>query len=192
MDDGGRKFGRLMDSQMISVNISEFQDNADEVDQIVFAWENQRPDFDARPLSIFSRLLRLGRFVEQIRRVTFAEYGLETWEFEMLAALRRAGNPHQLTAGQLMAETLVTSGTITNRIDQMEKHGYVARSRDLKDRRVVYVKATRKGIKAVDQAMQALLCVQHQILENFTEIEEKNLCDGVKKLLEVVAQPAQN
>lgn len=192
MDDGGRKFGRLMDSQMISVNISEFQDNADEVDQIVFAWENQRPDFDARPLSIFSRLLRLGRFVEQIRRVTFAEYGLETWEFEMLAALRRAGNPHQLTAGQLMAETLVTSGTITNRIDQMEKHGYVTRSRDLKDRRVVYVKATRKGIKAVDQAMQALLCVQHQILENFTEIEEKNLCDGVKKLLEVVAQPAQN
>lgn len=192
MDDGGRKFGILMDSQMISVNISEFQDNADEVDQIVFAWENQRPDFDARPLSIFSRLLRLGRFVEQIRRVTFAEYGLETWEFEMLAALRRAGNPHQLTAGQLMAETLVTSGTITNRIDQMEKHGYVARSRDLKDRRVVYVKATRKGIKAVDQAMQALLCVQHQILENFTEIEEKNLCDGVKKLLEVVAQPAQN
>ncbi|XCB30759.1 MarR family transcriptional regulator [Arcanobacterium hippocoleae] len=157
----------------------------DEVDHIVTAWEEQRPDFDARPLAVFSRLLRLGRYVEQIRRVTFAAYKLETWEFEMLAALRRAGKPHQRTAGQLMAETLVTSGTITNRIDQMEKHGYVKRNRDEKDRRVVYVKATRKGIKAVDNAMQALLEVQREFLENFSQEAEIQLRAGIKQLLEV-------
>lgn len=156
---------------------------ADEVDSIVAAWELQRPDFDARPLAIFSRLLRLGRYVEQIRRATFAEYQLEPWEFEMLAALRRAGRPHQLTAGQLMNETLVTSGTITNRIDQMEKHGYVERNRDEKDRRVVYVKMTRKGVQAIDQAMAALLLVQRKMLQDFSAVEQEQLRDGIKKLL---------
>lgn len=162
-----------------------FQAVSDEVDYIVAAWEAQRPDFDARPLAIFSRLLRLGRYVEQIRRSTFADYQLEPWEFEMLAALRRAGKPHQLTAGQLMNETLVTSGTITNRIDQMEKHGYVERNRDDKDRRVVYVKMTRKGVKAIDQAMAALLLVQHKLLQDFSDAEQDQLRDGIKKLLEV-------
>ncbi|WP_353065245.1 MarR family winged helix-turn-helix transcriptional regulator [Arcanobacterium hippocoleae] len=168
--------------------INSTNPTADEVDHIVAAWEQQRPDFDARPLAVFSRLLRLGRFVEQIRRSIFGKYSLETWEFEMLAALRRTGAPHQLTAGQLMNETLVTSGTITNRIDQMEKHGYVVRNRDEKDRRVVYVKATAAGIAAIDAAMSALLAVQHELLAHFSADEEAELRAGIKKLLEVVEQ----
>ncbi|MDD7466089.1 MAG: MarR family transcriptional regulator [Actinomycetaceae bacterium] len=135
----------------------------DDVDTIVTEWEVQRPDFDARPLAVFSRLLRLGRHLDHLRRTVFAHYGLESWQFEMLTELRRKED-YQLTAGQLMQKTLVSSGTITNRIDRLEHQGLVQRVRDPNDGRVVIVQATEKGISIADRAMEALLEKQRELL----------------------------
>ncbi|MFC5370708.1 MarR family winged helix-turn-helix transcriptional regulator [Arcanobacterium bovis] len=157
---------------------------SDEVDHIVAAWQGQRPDFDAQPLALFSRLLRLGRHLDRLRRATFADFGLETWEFEMLSALRRQGEPFQLTAGQLMQETLVSSGTITNRIDRMVDHGFVKRMSDPADKRVVYVVATERGIEAVDGAMEALLIVEHQLLEGIAGSQRDEAVSVLRTILE--------
>ncbi|MCI7551858.1 MAG: MarR family transcriptional regulator [Actinomycetaceae bacterium] len=155
----------------------------DEVDNIVARWQAQRPDLDVAPLGVFSRLLRLSRHVAWMRKSAFANHGLETWEFEMLAALRRDAS-HRLTAGKLMQETMVSSGTITNRIDRMEEHGFVTRETDEYDKRVVFVQATQRGIAAVDAAMEELLRLQGELLAPFGTEE----VDGVSAFLKVILE----
>ena len=91
----------------------------DEVDRIVEAWRRERPDLDVAPLSVLSRVTRLARHLDLARRNAFARHQLEVWEFDVLSALRRAGEPYQLSPGTLVAQTLVTSGTMTNRIDRL-------------------------------------------------------------------------
>lgn len=135
----------------------------DEVDDVVASWSRQRPDFDVEPLEIFSRLLRINRHFAKVRRAIYAKHGLETWEFEMLAALRRAPS-HTLTAGQLMKDTFVSSGTITNRIDRMQASGLVSRKSSASDGRIVQVCATAKGVQAVDLAMRNTLDLERQVL----------------------------
>lgn len=140
------------------------QEPRDEVDGIVEAWNRERPDFDPEPLSVFSRLVRLTRHIEKMRRLTFARHSIESWEFEMLAALRRQGSPFRLTAGRLMQETLVSSGTVTNRIDRMVERGNARRLPDPGDKRVVHVEATDAGVALVDAAMADLLTVERLYL----------------------------
>src|SRR5699024_1045261 len=106
----------------------------DEVDRIVAAWARERPDLPTGALSVFSRISRLARHLDRARRTAFAAHDLEVWEFDVLTALRRAGAPYQLTPGTLMNQTLVSSGTMTNRIDRMVAHGLVHRAADPIDR----------------------------------------------------------
>src|SRR5438270_8345429 len=88
----------------------------DEVDRLVEAWQRERPDLDVSPLTVLSRVSRLARHLDLARGEAFTDHGLETWEFDVLAALRRAGPPYELSPGQLLTMTLVSSGTMTNRI----------------------------------------------------------------------------
>src|ERR1700677_2578088 len=91
----------------------------DEVDDLIAAWRQQRPDLDVAPLQVLSRGSRLARHLDIGRRGAFTAHALESWEFDVLSALRRAGPPFQLTPGALLRATLVTSGTMTNRIDRL-------------------------------------------------------------------------
>ena len=117
----------------------------DEVDRLVEAWQRERPDLDVAPLGVLSRVTRLARHLDRARRQAFAEHTLETWEFDVLAALRRAGRPYELSPGVLLTQTLVTSGTMTNRIDRLEARGLVDRRPDPDDRRGVLVRLTDDG-----------------------------------------------
>jgi DNA-binding MarR family transcriptional regulator len=129
----------------------------DEVDDIVSRWQTVRPDLDVRPLQVLSRVSRLARHLDRARRAAFAAHGLETWEFDVLSALRRQGEPYQLSPGSLLRATLVTSGTMTNRIDRMSQAGLVSRHKDPQDKRGVLVQLTRAGLRTVDAAMADLL-----------------------------------
>ena len=155
----------------------------DEVDGIVAAWGRERLDFDPEPLAVFSRLLRLERHIDRMRRQTFVRHNIEPWEFEMLSALRRQGFPYQLTAGRLMQETLVSSGTVTNRIDRMVAHGFAIRLPDISDRRVVHVQITHKGLDVVDAAMADLLAVERRQLEDMDRESQRQLADRLRELL---------
>ena len=81
----------------------------------------------------------------------------ESWEFDVLAALRRAGGDYELSPGRLLKETLVTSGTMTNRVDRLAARGFVERLPDPNDRRGVLVRLTPEGREAVDGAFEALI-----------------------------------
>ena len=119
----------------------------DEVDRLVAAWRRERPDLDVEPLEVLSRVSRLARHLDRARRLAFAEHSLEPWEFDVLTSLRRAGAPYQLSPGQLLTQTLVTSGTMTNRIDRLAKKGLVERLPDPSDRRGVLVRLTARGAR---------------------------------------------
>ena len=99
----------------------------DEVDELVEAWARERADLDLGPVEVFSRISRLARHLDLARRDAFTAHGIESWEFDVLAALRRAGAPYELSPGRLLRETLVTSGTMTNRVDRLAARGLVER-----------------------------------------------------------------
>nr|WP_276611107.1 MarR family transcriptional regulator [Kineococcus siccus] len=89
---------------------------------------------------------------------------METWEFDVLAALRRAGAPHELSPGQLLVQTLVTSGTMTNRVDRLVTRGLVQRRPAPDDGRSVLVRLTDAGAQAVDAALADLVRAEHRML----------------------------
>ncbi|NLE71786.1 MAG: MarR family transcriptional regulator [Actinomycetales bacterium] len=155
----------------------------DEVDRIVEAWRRERPDLDVAPLSVLSRVTRLARHLDLARRNAFARHQLEVWEFDVLSALRRAGEPYQLSPGTLVAQTLVTSGTMTNRIDRLAERGLVERRPAPGDRRGVLVHLTGEGRARVDAAMEDLLRVEHELLAGLADDDRRRLADLLRVLV---------
>ena len=127
----------------------------DDVDRLIAAWRRERPDMDVSPMQVLSRVTRLALHLDRARKQAFADHDLESSEFDVLSALRRAGKPYQLSPGQLVQETLVTSGTMTNRVDRLVSKGLVERLPDPADRRGVQVRLTAPGRVAVDGAIDA-------------------------------------
>src|SRR6478736_9891821 len=155
----------------------------DEVDRIVDAWRRERPDLDVEPLTVFSRVSRLARHLDRARRGAFARHDLETWEFDVLSALRRAGAPYRLSPGALLTQTLVTSGTMTNRIDRLAEHGLVERLPSPDDRRGVLVSLTDEGRTRVDAAMSTLLEIERDLLSSLPAPERDRLADLLRTLV---------
>src|SRR5690349_16043697 len=157
---------------------------SDEVDELVLAWRRERDDLDLAPVEVFSRISRLGRLLDLARRDAFTAQAIEPWEFDVLAALRRAGKPYQLSPGQLLKETMVTSGTMTNRIDRLTERGLVDRSPDPNDRRGVLVGLTTAGKRAVDGAFETLLASERDLLAELSATERRQLADLLKRLMQ--------
>ena len=156
---------------------------ADDVDRIVSAWRRERPDLDVSPLEVLSRVSRLARRLDRARGAAFAEHALDGWEFDVLSALRRAGTPYELSPGQLVAETLVTSGTMTNRVDRLVARGWVEREPDPTDRRGVIVRLTSTGMAVVDAALADLLTHEHDLLADLGADERDDLSGLLRRLL---------
>jgi DNA-binding MarR family transcriptional regulator len=156
---------------------------SDEVDDLVTAWHQQRPDLDVEPLQVLSRVSRLAKHLDIARRGAFASHDLESWEFDVLSALRRQGPPFQLTPGALLRATLVTSGTMTNRIDRLAAAGLVRREPDPRDRRGVLVTLTPEGRSRVDAALEDLLNRERTLLAALGDPERKLLADLLRTLL---------
>lgn len=155
----------------------------DEVDDLVEAWARERNDLDLGPVAVFSRISRLAHHVDRARRQAFTAHDIESWEFDVLAALRRAGRPYELSPGRLLRETLVTSGTMTNRVDRLATRGLVERHPDPSDRRGVLVRLTPEGKEAVDGAFAALLDAERDLLTGLSESDQTELADLLRRLL---------
>ncbi len=155
----------------------------DEVDDLVAGWRAERPDLDLAPLGVLSRVSRLARHLDLARRTAFAAHGLEAWEFDVLSALRRQGPPYQLSPGALLRATLVTSGTMTNRIDKLAEAGLVSRHQDPLDRRGVIVQITDRGKLAVDAALTDLLGHERQLLSGLDAGQQDTLAALLRVLL---------
>jgi DNA-binding MarR family transcriptional regulator len=154
----------------------------DEVDRIVDAWERERPDLDFAPLQVLSRVGRLARHLERARRTAFAASDLELWEFDVLSALRRAGAPYQLSPKALLQQTLVSSGTMTNRIDRLVERELVERETDPNDGRGILVVMTERGRDRVDSAISLLLLGESELLDGLSSLERERLSTLLRKL----------
>jgi DNA-binding MarR family transcriptional regulator len=172
---------RIFDTKMSGMAGQD--SGADEVDELVQAWRRERSDLDLAPVEVFSRIGRLSRLLDRARRDAFTAHEIEPWEFDVLAALRRAGKPYRLSPGQLLRETLVTSGTMTNRIDRLADRGLVERSPDPHDRRGVLVGLTADGKRAVDGAFETLLASERDLLTELSTAERRELAGLLKRLM---------
>ncbi len=155
----------------------------DEVDALLDAWRRERPDLDVAPMEVLSRISRLAHHLDRGRAAAFSAHGLEPWEFDVLAALRRSGAPYQLSPGQLLRETLVTSGTMTNRVDRLVARDLVNRDDHPGDRRGVLVRLTDRGRETVDAALADLLVAERAMLDSTTQSDRDQLVETLRQLL---------
>lgn len=157
---------------------------ADAVDAVIAQWNRERPDLDVWPMGVVGRLSRLSRLFDQALRQFFAEHGLESFEFDVLATLRRSGPPYELTAGALLKAAMVTSGAITNRIDKMEAKGLVERVRDSEDRRSVRIRLTPEGLRLIDELVGLHVENEARLLAALGPAERDQLCGLLRGVLE--------
>ncbi|MFV0464226.1 MAG: MarR family winged helix-turn-helix transcriptional regulator [Nostocoides sp.] len=156
---------------------------ADDVDRIVAAWHRELPELDLAPMEVLSRVTRLARRLDRIRRDAFTRHGLQTWSFDVLAALRRAGAPYELSPGQLVHETMVTSGTMTNRVDRLVALGLVERRPDPGDRRGVLVRLTEQGRSRVDDAFADLIDRERDLLDGLEGADRAGLAAQLRQVM---------
>ena len=158
-------------------------DVEDAVDQILAQWARERPDLDCSPMGVIGRITQLQREVHLAQRATFARFGLDAPSFDVLAALRRAGEPYQLTPTALMRTALVTSGAITQRLDRLEAWGLITRRRSDADGRAVVVTLTAAGRAALDAALPDHLETERELLDGLSEAEQQQLAGLLRRLL---------
>jgi DNA-binding MarR family transcriptional regulator len=157
---------------------------ADAVDVVTAQWARERPDLDVWPMGIIGRISRLDRLFGRDLKDFFAEHGLESFEFDVLATLRRSGAPYELTAGELLKAAMVTSGAITNRIDRMAAKGLVERDRDSADRRSVRIRLTDRGLALVDDVVGRHVANEERLLSSLDPAERDQLTGLLRALLE--------
>ena len=154
----------------------------DAVDRITSQWNAVRPDIDMSPINVIGRVSRLSRLVDRRLAENFARYGIENWMYDVLATLRRSGEPYELTAGDLGRQTMVTTGAITNRIDRLEQRGLVARG-STDDRRKVIVRLTKQGLDVVEEVVVAHMATEREILAALSPRQQHDLAHLLRTTL---------
>ena len=159
------------------------EDTSDDIDRIVAQWNRERPDLDVGPMALIGRLARLREIIAREHDKVFARFGLNSAGFDVLATLRRHGAPYALSPGALMNSMMITSGTVTNRIDQLEKAGLVTREQNPDDRRSMIVALTPKGLKLIEEAVTAHVENQHRLVMGLSAHERAAFDDLARVFL---------
>lgn len=155
----------------------------DAVDDILAAWRVVRPDLDLKAMGIIGRFGRSAAHIQRAVESELQKFGLAIADFDVLASLRRAGPPHRLTPTQLYRNLMITSGTMTNRLDKLEERGLVTRHDDPNDRRGILVSLTPEGLRMADSAVTAHVANEAGILSGLTASEQATLDGLLRKLL---------
>ncbi len=165
--------------------------SGDGVDRIIGQWAHERPDLDTGAMAVFGRIFRLARIAgDQVERA-YAAFGIGRPEFDVLATLRRAGQPYQLSPGTLAASMMLSTGGTTARLDRLEKAGLVERSPSPSDRRGVLVRLTSRGLEVVDQAVGAGLAEQERLLAHLSAEQRRRLDDLLREALQERVKPVR-
>ncbi|MXR67809.1 MarR family winged helix-turn-helix transcriptional regulator [Shewanella insulae] len=152
----------------------------DGVDRLTAQWAKEKPQLDTLPMAIIGRMMRIYKHLETEVSACHKQFGISMGEFDVLATLRRSGEPYRLTPSDLLAAMMLTSGAMTNRVDGLEKKGLVSRSHCQQDRRSVSVGLTVAGLELIDEAIEAHVAVQ-QALTSQLSLDEKQQIDSLFK-----------
>ena len=156
---------------------------SDAVDEILRQWSAARPDLDVSAMGVFGRLSRATRLLERSLAETFAHFALSGGEFDVLATLRRAGEPCGLTPTALYRSMMLSSAAMTNRIDRLEERGLVAREPDPDDRRGVKIRLTTDGFALIDAAVAAHVKGEERLLHAVGADERQHLAELLNTLM---------
>ncbi|MDI5977607.1 MarR family winged helix-turn-helix transcriptional regulator [Amycolatopsis magusensis] len=155
----------------------------DAVDAVIEAWQRERPDLDLDAIAVVGRLGRAGLLLAPAQEAVFTRFGLQKGEFDVLASLRRSGDPYTLRPSQLSETLMLTRAGMTNRLDRLEAAGLVERTLDPADRRSFRVRLTDKGYATVDDAMTAHTANITQLLSALSEEQLGGLDELLRVLL---------
>lgn len=155
----------------------------DTVDRLLQQWRLERPDLDVSRLGLAIRIEMLAKLMHREMARNLAELGLKTWEYDVLSALRRQGEPFELPATELARASLLTSGAMTTRIDHLESRALVRRERDPEDRRGVRIRLTKQGLALIDSAIQTRLTAAETGIGCLTRKERLSADAALRKLL---------
>lgn len=156
----------------------------DAVDRIQSEWAEVRPELDTSPIAIIGRVSRLSRLVDQQLAKNFREHGLDhNWMYDVMATLRRSGEPYELTAGELVKGTMVTTGAITNRIDRLVDRALVERQVNPLDRRQVVVRLTAAGLALTDEIADSHYEFEERLLGSLTSRQRSTVANALRTML---------
>ena len=143
--------------------------------EIVSAWQRERPHDEVSSIRVVTPIWRLGAALARARAQALAGFGLDESRLDVLGALRRAGAPYRLAAGELARRCRVTPGATTQRVQRLEQDGYVERVRDEHDRRTVYVALTPGGSAKLDEVFAAVMAADEEMLAPLSPRERVSL-----------------
>lgn len=159
----------------------------DAVDAILQQWQRERPDLDASPMGPIGRINRCAALLQQKLETAFARFDLSMWEFDMLAALRRSGEP-SLSPTELFSTLMVTSGTMTHRLKRLETRGFIERVPNAQDARSMLVKLTESGRELIDRAVEEHIENERQILLGLSANALSELDNSLSAFLRTLEQ----
>ena len=159
----------------------------DDVDRLVNQWTAERPDLDVRAMATVARLLNVATRIRERLTAFAAEYGVSVPEADVLFTLRRSGPPYRLSPTAIADALLVPSGTMTNRLDRLERQGLIERVPHPTDRRSMEVELTDHGRHVVDDAVTRHVDNEEEMLAPLTERERATLDRLTAKLLQHLA-----
>lgn len=155
----------------------------DVVDRIIEEWTRTRPDVDVSPIEIVGRISRLSRIIDKRLAQNFAQHDIDNWMYDVMATLRRIGAPYELSAGQLVQQTMVTTGAMTNRIDRLAQRGFVERIASPSDRRSITVRLTQAGVDMVDAVAPSHYDLERELLAGLPPARRAEMQRSLRTLL---------
>lgn len=161
---------------------------ADHVERLRGQWARELPDLDTSPMSILGRAYRLSNLVRPSIEETFAAFGLDRGEFDVISTLRRSGPPYRLTPTDLYKSLMISSGGLTHRLGRLEKMGLIAREKSPEDGRSFFVSLTPEGQKRAEEAFRADMASELQFLEQLPPEKREALARMLRELLLLVEE----
>lgn len=156
---------------------------ADHVDRLRAQWARELPDLDTEPMAILGRAFRLSNLVRPSIEETFAAYGIDRGEFDVISTLRRSGPPYRLTPTEMYASLMISSGGLTHRLIRLEKAGLVIREKSPDDGRSVLVALTPKGRDLAEEAFRADMASEQEFLKHLNRQDRDTLAALLRKLV---------
>jgi DNA-binding MarR family transcriptional regulator len=163
--------------------VTEDHENTDHVDRLRGQWLRELPDLDTEPMAILGRAYRLANLVRPSIEATFASFGLDRGEFDVISTLRRSGAPYRLTPTELYTSLMISSGGLTHRLDRLQKAGLILRKRSQADGRSSVVGLTDEGLRLAESAFRADMAGESTYLTDLSAQERLDLAALLRKLL---------
>ncbi|OZG75232.1 MarR family transcriptional regulator [Hahella sp. CCB-MM4] len=157
----------------------------DSVDSIAAQWNKERPDLEMQPMEIIGRFSRIYKYTSRAIEKCHQDFDLKPGEFDVLATLRRSGDPFTLTPSQLFNSMMLSSGAMTNRLDKLADKGLIKRIHSEEDRRSVYVSLTDKGLELINLAVEQHVNAEAELLEGLSEKQKDGLNKALRQWLAV-------